>query len=273
MHIITIYQGASGSGEELADAVGEALGYGVVGREVLIEASLQYGISEAKLTEAIEREPGWWSSFTRTMAPYRVALQAAFCQIASTQGIVYHGHLAHELIPKFPHVLKVLLTAPLEERVEQVRARHKFTEQAARRYIEEIDAARTRRLKGMFNTDWRDPSRYDLVLNLGHMGLATAKHLIVETARSPEYQMTPAAKRVFQDFALAACVHATLASGNNLSDAALDIKADGGEVAVCGALPYGVSDNLVIQEIGKVPGVLRVNARLTHLPPNMSFDV
>ena len=39
MPIITIYQGASGEGQELAETVAEALGYRCVGREVLVEAS------------------------------------------------------------------------------------------------------------------------------------------------------------------------------------------------------------------------------------------
>ena len=51
MPIITIYQGASGEGQELAETVAEALGYRCVGREVLVEASRRYGIPEAKLNE------------------------------------------------------------------------------------------------------------------------------------------------------------------------------------------------------------------------------
>ena len=120
MQIITIYQGASGSGEELADSVAQSLGYGCIDREVLVQASLQYGIPETKLNDIVEREPSWWASFTHNLDPYRIALQAAFCEIARDHGIVYHGHLGHELIPKFQHVLKVLLTAPMEMRVEQV---------------------------------------------------------------------------------------------------------------------------------------------------------
>ena len=54
MQIITIYQGASGSGEELAGMVAQSLGYRPVDREVLVEASLQQGIPEAKLTEIVQ---------------------------------------------------------------------------------------------------------------------------------------------------------------------------------------------------------------------------
>ena len=42
MPIITIYQGASGEGQELAERVADAVGYRCVGREVLVEASRRF---------------------------------------------------------------------------------------------------------------------------------------------------------------------------------------------------------------------------------------
>ena len=50
MPIITIYQGASGEGQELAEAVAQELRYRAVGREVLVEASRRYRIPEARLS-------------------------------------------------------------------------------------------------------------------------------------------------------------------------------------------------------------------------------
>jgi cytidylate kinase len=271
MQIITIYQGASGSGEELAETVAQSLGYTPVDREILVEASLQYGIPQAKLTEILEKEPTWWATFTRNLEPYRIALQAALCEVAKNQGIVYHGHIGHELIPKFPHVLKVLLTAPMEIRVEQIQARHGLNEVAARRYIEEVDKARTRRLKGMFSTDWRDASRYDLVVNLGYMRLETAKRLILETARAPDYQMTPASKQAFEDFALASRVKATLLLGNDLSNSRFEVKAHDGNVEVTGTIPDWVSDDHIAKQISNIPGVKSVTTDLTNLSPSLGL--
>jgi cytidylate kinase len=271
MQVITIYQGASGSGEELAHAVAQSLGYGPVDREVLVEASLQYGIPEAKLSEIVEREPKWWATFTRNLEPYRIALQAAFCELAAHHGIVYHGHLGHELVPKFTHILKVLLTAPMEMRVEQVRVRHKLNESAARRYVEELDKARTRRLMAMFGTDWRDSSRYDLVVNLGYMTLETARHLIVEAAQAPDYKMTPASKQAFEDFALKSRVHATLALGNDLSPGRIEIKASDGRVSVSGTIPDWVEEEHIAQQIKRVPGVKQVITDLINLSPSLGL--
>jgi cytidylate kinase len=118
-----------------------------------VEASLRYGIPEAKLNEIVEKGSGWWSRFLQNLQPYRIALQAAFCEIAEGNSIVYHGHIGHELVLKFQHVLKILLTAPMAMRIEQVRARYQLNETAARRYVEEVDKARTRRLMALFGTE------------------------------------------------------------------------------------------------------------------------
>src|SRR6266850_2167906 len=127
MPIITIYQGASGEGQELAETVAEALGYRCVGREVLVEASRRYRIPEAKLNEIVEKGPHWWERLLQDVRPYRIALQAALCELAQDGPLVYHGHLGHELLPGIKHVLKVLLTASNEHRIEQIRSRQNLT--------------------------------------------------------------------------------------------------------------------------------------------------
>lgn len=269
MAIITIYQGASGSGEELAEAVAESLGYGCVSREVLVEASLRYGIPEAKLNQIVEKGASWWNRFVENLEPYRIALQAAFCEIAKTHGqagLVYHGHLGHELVPGFKHVLKVLLTAPMNLRIEQVKARNNMSDSAARRYVEELDKARSRRLIAMFGVDWRDPSRFDLVVNLGRMTVTGAKHLVCETVHLPDYQVTPASKQGFEDFALATRVKAVLAMSSDVPRSQLDIKASHGKVAVSGSIPNWLSEETLVSKIRQVSGVTEVNADIVRVP-------
>ena len=100
------------------------------------------------------------------------------------------------------HVLKVLLTAPIEFRIKQARARQNLTDVAARHYIEEVDKARSRRLMAMFGADWRDPNRYDLILSMSKMRREGAKRVIIGAAKLEEYQPTAASSQAFNDFAL-----------------------------------------------------------------------
>jgi cytidylate kinase len=270
MPIITIYQGASGSGQELAEAVAKELGYPCISREVLVEASRKYGIPQAKLKEIVEKGQPWLERLLQNLVPYRIALQAAFCELVQGKNVVYHGHIGHELVPNIKHVLKVLLTAPLEIRIEQVRKRLKLNHTAARRCVDEVDRARTRRIMAMFDTDWRDPSRYDLVLNLGNMTLEEATRMIVEAAKLPGYQPTVVSEERLQDLTLAMRVHATLVTSQELMGARLEVTADGDEVSVSGSLPYWVSDELIKRHALQVSGVDRVETDFTISPAELA---
>ncbi len=266
MPIITIYQGASGEGQELAEAVAQELGYRYVGREVLVEAARRYGIPEAKLNDIAEKGPHWWEHLLQDLRPYRIALQASLCELGHDGKLVYHGHLGHELLYGIRHVLRVLLAAPIEFRVEQVCARQRLTHDAALHYIDEVDNARSRRLLGMFGADWRDPNRYDLTLNMGKMSREGAKRVIIEAARLRDYQPTPASDRAFKDLALGARVHATLFASANLRGLALELRAESGHIHVKGRVAQGLEDKL-IKAVKYVPGVTEVTSDLYSAPP------
>jgi cytidylate kinase len=132
MPIITMYQGASGEGQELAESVASALRYRCVGREVLVERAGSTEYRKQNSTRLSKKGPHWWERLLQDVRPYRIALQAALCELAADGKLVYHGHLGHELLPGIGHVLKVLLTAPMDFRIEQVRARQSLSELAAR---------------------------------------------------------------------------------------------------------------------------------------------
>lgn len=261
MPIITIYQGDSGEDQGLAQSVAQALGYRCVGREALVEASRGYGIPEAKLNEIAERGPYWWERLLQDLRPYRIVLQAALCRLAHDGKLVYHGHLGHELLPDVGHVLKVLLIAPMEYRIEQIRVRQALTGLAARQYIEDIDRARSRRLMAMFGTDWRDPGRYDLVLNMGNLRREGAERIIIEAARFAEYQPTPASRRAFNDLALASRVHAVLLASPQLRGLTVEVRAAEGHVHVMGEIEQGIVDE-VVRLVQVVPGVTDVSTEV-----------
>jgi cytidylate kinase len=266
MPIITIYQGASGEGQELAEAVARALKCRCVGRELLIAASRRYNIPEARLNEISDKSPRWWERLIRDLRPYKVALQATLSELASDGKLVYHGHLGHELLPSVRQVMKVLLTAPMECRIGQVRARTSLTESAARRYIEVVDKARSRRLMAMFGVDWRDASRYDVVVNTSRMTLESAQRLICAAAELDEYQPTAESQQAFADFALGCRVHATLFASPDIEGLAVEVRANHGRVYLRGRVEEGMQQE-VARIAGTVAGVIDVTTDLYSAPP------
>jgi len=144
----------------------------------------------------------------------------------------------------------------MEFRIKQVRAQQGLDKAAARRYIDQVDAARTRRLLALFGTDWRDPSRYDLALNMGQMSLDVATHLIVEVVRHEDYRPTAASEQDFQNLSLAVRVQAELMMSPRLRN--FNVRAEQGQVHVAGVLTQSVSEQEIIRLIERVPGVAKV---------------
>ncbi len=272
MPIITIFRGAFSGGPEIAETVASQLGYRSVSREVLAEASRRYGIPETKFTEILETEPSWWERWRESLRLYRIALQAAMCEVAEGGDlVVYHGHMGHELMPGIRHVLKVLLTATMEYRIEQVRSREGLDEAAARRYIDQVDKARTRRLEAVFGADWRDPTRYDLVLNIAQMKLETASYLIAEAAKREEYQPTPASEQAFQDLKIASRSQAALAISPKTRNLNISIQADQGVVRVAGILTQPALQQEIVRLVEGVDGVTKVEADFESPPIEYMF--
>jgi cytidylate kinase len=266
MSIITISRGAFSGGQALSERVSSLLGYRSIDREVLIEASRRYGIPEAKLDEVLETIPHWWKRWVESLRLYRITLQAAMCEVAQGGNLIYHGRAGHELFPGIAHVLKVHLTAPLEFRIEQVKRRKGLDREAATQYIKQVDRARTLRLQELFGTDWRDPTRYDLVLNIAQMKLETAAHLIAEAVQREEYRPTPESEQAFQDLTIKARVQAALIVSPVTRSVNLNVRAEKGEVYVSGVLGEPGMEDEIVRLIENVPGVRRVSADLISAP-------
>ena len=266
MPIITIFSGTFGDDEELAKKVAHALDCRCVGRDILVDAARRAEVPEAKLDEILEKEPHWWALWQENLRPYRIALQAAMTEAALAENLVYYGHVGHGLLPGIRHVVRVLLTAPMEFRLELVRARHSLDATAARRYIEHVDKARTRRLMALFGTDWRDPGQYTFILNMAQMTSNAAEKLIVQTATIPDYQPTDESRHALADLAACTKVQAHLLTFPRLRDVDLNMRAKDGEVIVSGILPASISEQEIIDRIKEVPGVNGVSADLVSLP-------
>ena len=271
MPIITIYRGAFSGGQAVAERVAGELGYRCLSREVLREASQRYGIPETKFTEVLESEPRWWERWRESLRLYRVALQAAMCEVAQGGSLVYHGHVGHELLRGIRHVLKVHLTATIEYQVAQVKEREGLGEAAAQRYIEQVNNARTRRLEDVFGANWQDSTRYDLVLNIANMTLETATHLIVEASKQEEYQPTPESEQAFQDLTIGSRAEAALVTSPKTRNLSVHVQAKEGVVRVSGILTQPALQEEIVSILGKVEGVSKVEADLESPPIEYMF--
>jgi cytidylate kinase len=268
MSIITISHEAFGAGRAVAERVASILGYRCISREVLIKASERYGIAEAKLFEVLEEKPHrWWAHWLERRGLYRAALQAALCELAQDGNIVYHGRAGQEFFPGIRHVLNVFVDTPTESRIKQVRARKGLDEEAAIKYLDELDRIRARRTRELFKIDWRDPTRYDMVMNTAKATVETVAQMIADVSQRAEYRPTAQSLQAMKDLAVTSEVQAVL-TGANLRIMNLEVETRYGEVHVGGIILTEELKDIVTDAISKIPGVARITTRFVVAPPD-----
>jgi cytidylate kinase len=236
MAIITITRGQYSGGEAVAENLARALGARCLSDEVLREAAKKYRVPEDKIVQAFERGPTFWQRMTEDRRIYLAFVQATLADWAGDDRLVYHGNGGQELLRDLPHVLKVHLIYPLDHRVRRLMAQFQWERHQAERLVQQIDEDRTRRTRYFFNSDWRDPSRYDATICMERMTERSAQRLILALAREPEYQLTAEKEGAFRDvllrFRAAALVAETLPRGV----AAIRVEVRDGEVILKGSL-------------------------------------
>jgi len=118
MAIITISRGSYSKGKEIAEKVAERLGYECIARRILLEASDEFNVSEAKLVRAIHDAPSFFGNLSRKKEKYISFIHAEILEHFRRDNVVYHGLAGHFFVKGISHVLKVRVIADLEDRVE-----------------------------------------------------------------------------------------------------------------------------------------------------------
>lgn len=259
MPIVTITRGKYGGGGTLAEEIAAALGARCVSREVLIEAAKAYNAPEEKVAEVFETTPSFWERMTESRRIYLAYVQATLADWAKDDNLVYHGNAGQELFREVPHALKVWLIYPREYRVNRAIQELKCSKHEAERLVTQIDEDRTKRMRYMFNVDWRDPTRYDVVLRIERIQAEDARDTILRLAGRPEFQLDDVKRPKFQDFLIKSRVHAILASRLAGRPSLIDVNVSEGVVTLQGVLTsHDPRIDEVIETVGKLDGVRRV---------------
>jgi Cytidylate kinase-like family/BON domain len=153
----------------------------------------------------------------------------------------------------------------MEYRIEQVRKRQGLDPKAARRYIDQVEKARTRRLMALFGSDWCDPGQYALILNMAQTSSAAAENIIAHAAHLMDYQATAESRQALGDLALTAKVQARLLADPRLRDVNVSVHAKQGEVTLAGLLSESVSEYEVRHMVEGIPGVKNVMSDFVSL--------
>lgn len=210
MSIITISRGSYSRGKEVAEKLAQALNYECISREIILEASEHFNIPELKLVRAIHDAPTILDRFTSGKERFIAFFRATLLTHLQRDNVVFHGLASHLFLQQFPHVLKIRISANLEDRVREEMLRENITAEEARMVLVNDDAERRKWSLQLFGQDPWSAQLYDMILHIGNMNVDQAVSIILHALEQPCFRSTPESRRMLADEALSAQVEASL---------------------------------------------------------------
>jgi cytidylate kinase len=263
MAVITISRGSFSGARMLAECAAARLGYRCIDRDVIVEKATAYGVSPDGLRDALDRPPTLWDRFKHTKYVYLTLIQAALAEEVRRGNTIYHGNAGHLLLRGVDHVMRTRVIAPMASRVAAVQTRLQMSEDDARAHIQKIDEDRQKWAHYLYEVDWRDPSLYDLVLNLERLDTKQACEILATMARQECFRETTASRAAIDDLALASRVQASLAVAPATLHMEVEVAAHAGAVVIRSKSSSHVQLGDVRAVAATVPGVTDVKVELT----------
>jgi cytidylate kinase len=212
MAIITISHGSYSMGKQVAQKVAQKLGYDIISRDFLFNASDRFHIPQKELEKAIHDAPGVFEQYSHTKAVYLAYIRSTLTELVVGGNIVYHGLAGHLLLNSLPQVLKIRITAGLESRVKR-RVKEGGSQQQARAHIMEDDDQRKKWTRKIYHADPNDGSLYDLVIRIDKLSKEDAVGFICKAASSKVFESSRDHIRQARDLSLACKLKAALVEG------------------------------------------------------------
>jgi cytidylate kinase len=271
--IVTISHQMGAGGPEIGMKLGQRLGYHYVDQEILSDAVRRYGLAEDKLSHLDEAKPSLFERFDAETRHYITVLQTTLLEFAEADNVIIMGRSGQWLLRGIPHVLRVRIIAPFEQRVRRwiQRTTEQTGETPNQRAVAELvrrdDAEKAGRVRYLHEIDIADPGLYDLVVNTAKLKPDMVVEMIEQIVLRPEMATTDTGRRVVASRVLASRVQVALATDPDTRRHRITVEADDGTVRLEGtaALEHAV-------EVARaVPGVREVKTQQIEIPPIPPF--
>lgn len=178
--VVAISRQHGARGEELARVLARELDLHLYDREIIQRIAESAHLSERAVAILDEKRGSMLNDWLLALSDpylspyaYREHLARVVTAIGRLGGAIVLGRGGH-LILRPGEALRVLVVAPLEDRIREIAARDGVAAREAERRIVATEAERSAFLKRHFHADFGDPCRFDLVVNTAALDLEGA---------------------------------------------------------------------------------------------------
>ena len=273
MAVITISHEMGAGGPDIGMGVAQRLGYRYVDHELLLDAVRRYGLAQEKLSHLDESKPTLFERFDTETRHYITVLQTTLLEFAEGDNAVIMGRGGQWLLRGIPHVLRVRVIAPFEQRVRQwIKRSADMTgetpnQRAAADFVRRDDAEKNGRMRYLYEVDLGDPALYDMTVNMEHLTTDAVVQMVESAARRPELATTEGSRRIVCARALVSRVQVALATHPETRRYRINVEAEDGIVTLEGTAAL----DRAVDVARKVTGVRDVQTQQLDVPPIPPF--
>ena len=177
--IVTIAREFGAEGHEIGKLLAERLGIHLYDKDILGRAAKESGIALETLTSSDEMasNPFLEPYLSYGITSYRVndvlfqAEKRVIHDVATRESCIIVGRMADYILRDEPDCFKVFIYAPVVERIAIIKEKHKISEEAAKKLVHKMDAARFNYYSYYSNKKWKQNEGKDIILNRAKFGV------------------------------------------------------------------------------------------------------
>lgn len=183
--VITICREFGSEGHEIGKILSERLNIPLYDKDLLVLAAKESGEDMDRLASADEKVS---TRFLSNYLPlsgdllndrlFKIESQLIRQIYEKDKACIIVGRLSDYILKDEDDCLKVLITAPFEERAEIIRKKHSITMDAARKVVKKMDEARRSYYSYYSNGKWSHESEKDLILDRSTFGIEGCVNII-----------------------------------------------------------------------------------------------
>lgn len=237
MATLTISREYRSGGQEIGAAVAGRMRYEYVGKErILADLRSQGERWISLLNEVDEDRPTIWDRFDWEYQGLMALMDSYIYDRAMDDRTVLVGRGANFLLEGLPHVLRVRLTAPIEQRLERVMRKDGVDRKTAARLIEKMDNDRAAFIRANFHRDWYDVAAYDMVFNTAVQTFPEITEIVCGALQEKAGKLTLEVWELLRGRMLAARIKAHIATSPRIRIPTLRVFFDGKAIILQGTV-------------------------------------
>ena len=189
--VITIGREYGSGGRLIAKRLSEEMGITFYDKQLIAEVAKKTGFSENFIRDTEHQRPtnsflyDLYTSVATPSVPDQVFIAQAkvIKAAAARESCVIVGRCADYILREEPHVLKVFVNAPLDQRVRRAREEYGVTEPNLESYVIRQDKSRASYYNYFATGRWGQSREYDLCIN-SRIGIDAAVKVIKAAAQT-----------------------------------------------------------------------------------------